>query len=81
MGQLTQAAAIERLLGGDRTDEQMAKDGARLTLSQIDKLRNQLTQAERACQHVLATGKVRKDDAAIWRRVARASAKLLDDME
>lgn len=80
MGSITQSQAIERLMGGKRTDEEIMKDGARAAISQIDKLRRQLDQAERACQHVQLTGKSRKDDTAIWKRVAKAADKLLDGM-
>lgn len=73
-------ATISRALGDARTDAEMAKDGARRTLSLIDKLRNQLNMAERDCQHVLRTGDALKDSDAIWKRVAKASDKLLDGM-
>jgi len=68
---------LEKVAGGSRSDDQIARNGARATLSQIDKLRNQLAQAERCCQHVISTGTVRHDDAAVWRRVERAADKLL----
>lgn len=74
------AEVLDAMSGGNRSAEQIAKDGARATISQIDKLRRQLDQAERVCQHVIATGKIRKDDDAIWRRVARAADKLLEGM-
>lgn len=73
-------ATLSRALGDTRTDAEMAKDGARRTLSLIDKLRNQLRMAERDCQHVLSTGNALKDSDAIWKRVAKASDKLLDGM-
>lgn len=72
---------VYRLLSGDtRTDDQIARDGARATIGQIDKLRRQLAAAERDCQHVLRTGNALKDSDAIWKRVAKASDKLLDGM-
>ncbi len=72
---------VYRLLSGDtRTDDQIARDGARLTISQIDKLRRQLDQAERDCQHVIRTGNAKKDSDAIWKRVAKAADKLLAGM-
>jgi hypothetical protein len=77
---LTDVEALAWALGDHRSPEQIAKDGARVTISLIDKLRRQLDQAERACQHVQATGHARKDDDAIWRRVSRAAHKLLDGM-
>ncbi|HEX8414267.1 MAG TPA: hypothetical protein VF637_10330 [Sphingomicrobium sp.] len=70
----------EKMMGGSRTDEQILADGLRLTLSQIDKLRNQLKQAERMCQYAATTGKMHKDDRAVWKRVAKAADKLLDGM-
>jgi hypothetical protein len=73
---MSDARAFAYALRDHRTDEQIAKDGARLAISQIDKLRRQLDQAERACQHVQVTGRARKDDDAIWRRVQRAADKL-----
>jgi uncharacterized protein involved in exopolysaccharide biosynthesis len=80
MDEISMSQAMEKLTGGTRTDEQIAKDGAKLVISQISKLRRQLDQAERACQQVMLTGKPRKDDAAIWNRVAKACDKLLDGM-
>jgi hypothetical protein len=77
---LTQEEVFAKMFGGGRSADEMAKDGARATISQIDKLRRQLDQAERSCQHVATTGKIRKDDAAIWKRVARAADKLLEGM-
>lgn len=74
------AEAMDKMLGGNRTLDQIMRDGAKVTISQIDKLRRQLDQAERACQHVIATGKERKDDPAIWKRVAKAADKLLEGM-
>lgn len=77
---ITATQAVERMTGGTRTDEQIAKDGAKVVLSQIGKLRRQLDQAERATQHVLHTGTARKDDDALWRRVRRAADSLLEGM-
>jgi hypothetical protein len=74
------AEAMGRMFGGNRTTDQIMRDGAKVTISQIDKLRRQLDQAERACQHVISTGRERKDDAAIWKRVAKAADRLLDGM-
>jgi hypothetical protein len=72
---------VRRVLTGDaRTDDQVARDGARLVLSQIDKLRNQLDQAERRAQRVMAGLPPLKDDDAVWKRVRRAADKLLDGM-
>lgn len=76
----TMVGALAHMLGDPRSEDQIARDGARLMISQIDKLRRQLDQAERACQHVIATGKPRKDDKAIWRRVTRAVDNLLAGM-
>lgn len=74
------AVAFARLMGDQRTERQMAEDGAKRCLSQIDELRNQLRMAERDCQHVLATGNALKDSCAIWKRVSKAAANLLDGM-
>jgi len=76
----TSSEIMRGALGDHRTDEQCAKDGARVTLSQIDKLRNQLMQAEKCCQHVIATGRLRHDDDKVWKRVFKAADKLLDGM-
>lgn len=71
---------VEKMTGGTRTDEQIAKDGAKVVLSQIGKLRRQLDQAERCAQHVLRTGTERKGDEAVWKRVCRAAEALIDGM-
>lgn len=68
---------MEKMTGGSRTDDQIAREGARLTISQIGKLRRQLDQLERDAQHVVATGRGRKDSAAIWKRVSKAADLLL----
>lgn len=72
---------IAKMTGDPRSDRKIASDGAKVAISQIDKLRRQLDQAERACQHVIATGLPKKDDAQIWRRVSKCAAALLHDME
>lgn len=77
---ISEAQVLDRLIGGNRTDEQIAKDGARVTISQIEKLRRQLDQLERCAQHVNTTGKARHDDAAVWKRVRKLADKLLDGM-
>ncbi|MFS0771009.1 hypothetical protein [Sphingomonas sp. 1P08PE] len=77
---ITQSQVIEKMMGGTRTDDQIMRDGARATISQIDKLRNVLRQAEQCCQHVIATGRERHDDAKVWKRVEKAADKLLDGM-
>lgn len=79
-GAITQAEALDRLMGGSRSEDQIAKDGAKVVISQIDKLRRQLDKAERAAQHVLRTGKEQKGEDAIWRRVRKAADNLLDGM-
>jgi len=79
--EISSAEVLDRLIGGNRNLEQIAKDGARVVISQIDQLRRQLDQAERAAQHTVRTGKMRRDDDAIWRRVKRAADKLLEGMD
>lgn len=74
------AVALARALGDHRDPTDIAREGAKRTLSQIDKLRNQLRAAERDCQHVVTTGNALKDSDAIWKRVAKAANNLLDGM-
>jgi len=74
------AEMIDKMQGRHRTVEQIMQDGARVTISQIDKLRRQLDQAERAAQYVIRTGKERKGDTAVWKRVAKAADTLLEGM-
>ena len=77
---ISSAEAVDRMIGDNRALQQIAKDGARVVISQIQKLRNRLDQAERAAQHTIATGRMRKGDDAIWRRVKRAADNLLEGM-
>lgn len=74
------AVAFARSMGDSRTERQMAEDGAKRCLSQIDKLRNQLRMCERDCQHLLATGNALKDSDAIWKRALKAADKLFDGL-
>lgn len=79
-GTISQAEMVERLTGGKRTEAEMFADGARVAISQIDKLRRQLDEAERAAQFCIRNGRPRKDDNAVWKRVAKAADRLLEGM-
>lgn len=80
VGTISASQVVEKLIGGTRSDAQIAKDGARAVIGQIDKLRYQLDQAERSAQYTLRTGTTLKSDDAIWKRVGRAAATLLEGM-
>lgn len=71
---------LEKVQGGTRTDEQIAKDGATVSIRQINALRHQLARLEACCRHVVRTGRPRKDDESIWRQATDAADTLLDGM-
>jgi len=72
--------AFEKMGGGSRTDDQIARDGAAVSLRQIAALRHQLNRLEQCCRHVVKTGKPRPDDGSVWRQATDAADTLLDGM-
>jgi predicted Zn-dependent protease len=70
--EISHSQMMETLTGGNRTDQEIAHDGARIVQMQCDKIIKQVLRVKKAAAYFEKHGKESPDDSRAWMALEKA---------